>query len=139
MTALETTGAEGWEETEWLKKWRPRRHVRLFLARADDEVVGYLIGDERRSHEFYVGHIGVLPQHQGRGVGNALIERCELEARTLGCHSVYTSTYDRYPAMLALLRKRGFVKSQPDNRAGAERTRLTFSKRLPGSRQDRQV
>ena len=117
------------EETEWLAKWKPRSHVRLFVARVGEELVGYLIADERQPQQFYIGHIGVLPEHQRCGVGNALIKRCETEARTLGCHSVYTSTYSRYPAMLALLSKRGYVKVQPTSTADGEESRLIFSKR----------
>ena len=121
------------ERQSWAAKWRPRSHVRLLSARWSSRLVGYLLADEREPGQFYIGHIGVLPEHQQKGVGNALMARCETEAVNLGCTSVCTSTYTRYPAMLALLSRRGYSRVQPAETGAGEDARLVFEKRQSGN------
>jgi ribosomal protein S18 acetylase RimI-like enzyme len=44
----------------------------------DDQLVGFVAGDVRsRQNMAWIATIAVLPEHQGRGIGRALLQACE--------------------------------------------------------------
>ena len=75
--------------------WRAERDV--FVARLGREVVGMLKAN-------YVGGVAtaeeliVRREHRGRGIGTALLDRYETEARRRGCHKCVLRTPLHSPA-----------------------------------------
>ena len=66
--------------------WWVKRPMLNFVAEVDGEVVGFLLGDIRAvefgtSKSGWIDIIGVMPQHQGRGIGKNLVaafcEECQ--------------------------------------------------------------
>jgi ribosomal protein S18 acetylase RimI-like enzyme len=58
----------------WFRKWSERHNPALFVAKRDNEIIGYLIADERRRQEYYISHIGVREDLKRKGIGCSLIE-----------------------------------------------------------------
>ena len=74
----------------------------MLVAELEGTVVGYLYADVTPSMEtnstyafdrFYIHHIGVAPQQQGRGIGATLIEAARQEARRRGISLLALSTW----------------------------------------------
>lgn len=51
----------------------------------------------------------VAPEVRGHGIGGALLERLEIEARAFGLTRVVLETGNRSPDALALYRRAGFI------------------------------
>jgi GNAT superfamily N-acetyltransferase len=65
------------------------RHV--WLAESHGEVIGVLVQYETQ-HGFYIDTVAVDPDHQGTGVGKALLQFAEQEAIRRGYGSIYLCT-----------------------------------------------
>jgi ribosomal protein S18 acetylase RimI-like enzyme len=79
------------------------------VAERGGEIVGLIvlaITDEG----FAVDNVAVHPAQQGRGVGRALLEHAEAEARRDGFHSLYLYTHKRMTENLALYERLGYVE-----------------------------
>jgi ribosomal-protein-alanine N-acetyltransferase len=49
----------------------------------DGQMIGFVAGDPRKSLLFsWIATIGVLPEHQHRGIGRALLRACEEQLKT---------------------------------------------------------
>ncbi|MGH2969266.1 MAG: GNAT family N-acetyltransferase [Solirubrobacteraceae bacterium] len=85
------------------------RSHRVTVAERGGEIVGLIVlgvGDEG----FAVDNVAVDPSHQGSGVGRALLERAEVEARRAGFDSIYLYTHERMTENLALYSRIGYVE-----------------------------
>jgi ribosomal protein S18 acetylase RimI-like enzyme len=85
------------------------RTQRVTVAERGGEVVGLIVlgvGDEG----FVVDNVAVDPSHQGSGVGRALLEHAEAEARRAGFDSIYLYTHERMIENLALYSRIGYVE-----------------------------
>ena len=118
------------EAEAWLERWGLRRDVVLFAARERDQLVGYLIADERERGEYYISHIGVRSDLKRQGVGRALIRQCVDAGASKGCRAVQTTSYNRYPDMLRLLIREGFYIQGTNRIKGAKEPRISFRKEL---------
>jgi shikimate dehydrogenase len=87
---------------DYVAELMARRDTVMLVAEVDRTVVGYLYADVTPAMEtsstfafdrFYIHHIGVTPQQQGKGVGAALIEAAQQEARTRGIGRLALSTW----------------------------------------------
>jgi ribosomal protein S18 acetylase RimI-like enzyme len=88
------------------------------VAERGGEIVGLVVlavSDEG----FYVDNVAVDPAQQGTGVGKALLERAEIEARAAGFDSIYLFTHERMVENLALYSRIGYVEydRRPHGRA----------------------
>ena len=97
---------------------------RLFVAEVDGEVVGLAGLHVSPSVEYdesagKVSAIVVDQRHRGRGVGQALIDAVEAEARARGCVLLFLTTAHRREDAHEFYRRIGF-----------EETGLRFAKRL---------
>ncbi len=69
-----------------------------FLAQNDDRIVGW-IGAIRHTNTLWELHpLAVHPSHQRRGIGRALVETLEREARKEGVSTIYLGTDDEVGA-----------------------------------------
>jgi ribosomal protein S18 acetylase RimI-like enzyme len=85
------------------------RTQRVTVAERGDRVVGLIvlgIDDEG----FFVDNVAVDPADQGGGVGRALLEHAEAEARRAGFDSIYLYTHERLVENLALYARIGYVE-----------------------------
>jgi ribosomal protein S18 acetylase RimI-like enzyme len=59
---------------------------------------------------FLVDNVAVHPSHRGSGLGRALLEFAEAEARRAGFDSIYLYTHERMTENLALYARIGYVE-----------------------------
>jgi GNAT superfamily N-acetyltransferase len=111
---------------------RAQSHARVWLAVESGRPIGVAVCFLGFStfaarpllnlHDF-----AVLPEHEGRGVGSALLEAVATGARELGCCKVTLEVLEHNDRALALYRRAGFGDFAP----GHEATRTLFlEKRL---------
>ncbi len=79
------------------------------VAERDGQIAG-LIVLEQSDEGFFVDNVAVDPSHQGSGVGRALLEHAEREARRAGFDSVALLTHELMSENLALYRRIGYVE-----------------------------
>ncbi len=85
------------------------RRDQVIVAERGGSVVGLVVlqvGDEG----FVVDNVAVDPAHKGIGVGRALLERAEAEARGAGFDSIALYTHERMTENLALYGRIGYVE-----------------------------
>ena len=82
---------------------------RVTVAEQHGAVVGVIVlavTDEG----FLVDNVAVHPGHRGRGLGRALLEFAEAEARRAGFDSIHLYTHEKMTENLALYAKIGYVE-----------------------------
>jgi ribosomal protein S18 acetylase RimI-like enzyme len=85
------------------------RTHRVIVAERSGRIVGLVVlgtSDEG----FFVDNVAVDPSHQGTGVGKALLERAESDARSSGFDSIYLFTHERMTENLSLYSRIGYVE-----------------------------
>jgi ribosomal protein S18 acetylase RimI-like enzyme len=105
------------------------RTHRVTVAEAGGEVVGLVVlgvNDEG----FFIDNVAVDPRRQGAGIGKALLELAEAEARDAGFDSVYLYTHELMAENLALYSRIGYVEF--DRRAHGEARIVYLRKQLEG-------
>ena len=85
------------------------RTSRVTVAERGGEIVG-LIVLATTTEGFVIDNVGVDPSHQGSGVGRALLEHAESEARQAGYDSVFLYTHEKMIENLALYTRIGYVE-----------------------------
>jgi ribosomal protein S18 acetylase RimI-like enzyme len=79
------------------------------VAESHGTIVGVIViifGDEG----FLINNVAVDPSHRGKGLGKALLEFAEAEARRSGFDSVYLYTHEKMAENLALYSRIGYVE-----------------------------
>jgi ribosomal protein S18 acetylase RimI-like enzyme len=97
------------------------------VAERGDQVIGLIvlgIDDEG----FFIDNVAVDPADQGGGVGRALLEHAEAEARRAGFDSIYLYTHEKLVENLALYSRIGYVEY--DRRLHGEATLVYLRKSL---------
>jgi ribosomal protein S18 acetylase RimI-like enzyme len=85
------------------------RTQRVTVAERGDRIVGLIVlgvDDEG----FLIDNVAVDPADQGGGVGRALLEHAEAEARRTGFDSIYLYTHERMVENLTLYSRIGYVE-----------------------------
>ena len=77
---------------------------------------------------FLINNIAVHPSHRGKGLGKALLEFAESEARRAGFDSLYLYTHEKMMENLALYAKIGYVEYE--RRSQGEFSLVYMRKRL---------
>ena len=103
-------------------------YQRVTVIEDAGEIVGLLVLDVT-DEGFVVDNVAVDPSHQGRGVGRALLEHAEAEARRAGFDSIYLYTHERMTENLGLYARAGYVEY--DRRRHGEVTIVYLRKPLP--------
>jgi ribosomal protein S18 acetylase RimI-like enzyme len=85
------------------------RELQVTVAERAGEVIG-LVALGVTDEGFLVDNIAVDPTHQGTGVGRALLEHAEAEARRAGFDSIYLYTHETMSENLDLYRRIGYVE-----------------------------
>jgi len=87
---------------------------------SDGDIVGALVlavTDEG----FAIENVAVHPAHQGRGLGRALLELAESEARRAGFDSIYLYTHEKMSENLALYARIGYAEYERRSEKGLAR------------------
>jgi ribosomal protein S18 acetylase RimI-like enzyme len=77
---------------------------------------------------FLIDNVAVHPSHRGSGLGRALLEFAEAEARRAGFYSIYLYTHERMTENLALYTRIGYVEY--DRRSHGEFSLVYLRKQL---------
>ena len=85
------------------------RNSSVTVAERGGRIVG-LIVLETGAEGFVIDNVAVDPSDQGSGVGRALLEHAEAEARRAGFGSIYLYTHERMTENLALYSRIGYVE-----------------------------
>ncbi|MGJ7527211.1 GNAT family N-acetyltransferase [Variovorax sp. GB1P17] len=102
-------------------------NAQVWIATQQQEVVAALVLDIT-DEGFLIDVIAVLPQHQGTGVGRALLELAEREALRQGHDSIYLFTNEKMTENRALYERIGYVEYK--RLVLEQRTRVFLRKRL---------
>jgi GNAT superfamily N-acetyltransferase len=87
-----------------------------WIARVDDRAIGFVALEHRFTHGAEITYAAVLPEHQGAGIGAALVAEAVRHARDAGVRAVEVKTldasagYEPYVATRAFWEARGFVQ-----------------------------
>ena len=81
-----------------------------------------------REGYFFLENVAVDPAHQGQGLGRALLQFVELQAREAGCHEIRLYTHERMTENLAYYPKLGYEETGRRTEDGYDR--LYFRKML---------
>jgi ribosomal protein S18 acetylase RimI-like enzyme len=85
------------------------RNHRVTVADRDGAIEGLLV--LRVTDEgFLIDNVAVHPSQRGRGLGKALLELAEAEARQAGFDSLYLYTHEKMTENLALYSRIGYVE-----------------------------
>jgi ribosomal protein S18 acetylase RimI-like enzyme len=85
------------------------RDFEVTVAERDGEVAGLIVLDQT-SEGLTVDNVAVDPVHQGTGIGRALLEHAEAEARRAGFDSIRLYTHETMAENLDLYRRIGYVE-----------------------------
>jgi GNAT superfamily N-acetyltransferase len=101
-----------------------------FIAEIGGELAGCAFIAEKADH-FYLGKLAVLPRHQGKGIGRALLRAAERHAIRAGKPAIELQTRVELTANHRFFAAMGFVETARTAHEGYERpTSVTMRKRL---------
>lgn len=92
------------------------RHQVGWVATEGPDLTGFVLGESRYRGSAELTWMGVLPEHQGRGIGTALLQRllAEFAAASIAVVEVKTldasTDYEPYVATRAFYERRGFIQ-----------------------------
>jgi GNAT superfamily N-acetyltransferase len=84
-------------------------NCRVTVAESHETIVGVIVltVDEEG---FLIDNVAVDPSHRGKGLGRALLEFVEAEARRTGFNSIYLYTHEKMTENLVLYSRIGYVE-----------------------------
>ena len=85
------------------------RSSQVVVAESDGTLVGIIVL-AITEEGFVIDNIAADPPHRGKGVGKALLEFAEAEARRAGFDSIYLYTHEKMTENLALYARIGYVE-----------------------------
>ena len=93
------------------------RDYQVTVAEQDAAIAGLIV--LRVTEEgFLIDNVAVHPAHRGRGLGRALLDLAEAEARRAGFGSIYLYTHEKMTENLALYSKIGYAEYDRRPREG---------------------
>jgi len=98
------------------------------VAELDGAIVGLVVLSADGDEGFLIDNVAVDPTQQGVGVGRALLEHAEQEARRAGFDSTYLYTHETMTENLDLYARIGYVEY--DRRTEGKLSRVFLRKQL---------
>jgi ribosomal protein S18 acetylase RimI-like enzyme len=84
----------------------------IFLAQADDEIVGTCALLNAGEGRFEIAKMSVTPRYKGRGIGRQLLDAAIAQFRALGGRELFLESNSRMIPALTLYESAGFVHAQ---------------------------
>ena len=103
------------------------RNRQVTVAERNGAIVG-VIALTLTNEGFLIDNVAVHPSHRGTGLGRALLEFAEAEARRAGFDSIYLYTHEKMTENLALYSRIGYVEY--DRRSQGEFSLVYLRKQL---------
>jgi ribosomal protein S18 acetylase RimI-like enzyme len=100
---------------------------RVTVAESNGTIVGVIVLDVD-DEGFFIDNVAVDPSYRGRGLGRALLELAEAEARRAGFDSIYLYTHEKMTENLAIYSSIGYVEY--DRRSRGEFSLVYMRKQL---------
>ena len=104
------------------------RH-QVWVAEAEQQIIGGLVLIAEEDY-LLLDNIAVHPDHQGRGVGRALLELADAEASSQGYRELRLYTHETMTENIALYARNGWVETHREHQSGYARVfmrkRLSF-------------
>jgi ribosomal protein S18 acetylase RimI-like enzyme len=103
------------------------KNYRVTVAESHQTLVGVIVltvTDEG----YLIDNVAVDPAYRGKGIGSALLEFAEAEARHAGFDSIYLYTHEKMTENIALYAKIGYVEY--DRRSQGDFSLVYMRKRL---------
>ena len=91
-----------------------------WVAESDGDVIGYLVL-VRQGDGMLLDNVAVLPSHQGRGAGRALLTLAEEQARSGGYERISLYTNQAMPENQQLYERIGYVETHRADQHGFAR------------------
>jgi ribosomal protein S18 acetylase RimI-like enzyme len=93
------------------------RHCRVTVAETQAALVGVIVLNTD-GEGFFIDNVAVHPSQRGRGVGKALLEFAEAEARRAGFDSIYLYTHEKMTENIALYTRIGYQEFDRRDQGG---------------------
>ncbi len=106
------------------------RH-QVWVAEAEQQIIGGLVLMAETDY-LLLDNIAVHPDHQGRGVGRALLELAEAEALSQGYRELRLYTHETMTENIALYTRTGWVETHRGYQAGYARVFMRKQLSSPG-------
>jgi len=94
----------------------PRHHIAVAIE--NGQVIGFASGvhyvHPDKPAELWINEVGVSPEHQGRGIGKAVMRTLLEHARQLGCREAWVLTNRSNQPAMRLYASTGGRESAPD-------------------------
>ena len=113
-------------ESKQLERWRRARSFICLIAESQEDIVGSVNISIFQAQAalpapfpslapwvLYISSLAVDPKHRRKGVGNRLLDRCEVIARRWGHKSIYLHCSGSNSAAISLYLSRGFELVDP--------------------------
>ncbi len=94
----------------------------------NDEPIGFKLGYELNSNEFYSWLGGVVPNHRGNGVAKKLLLKQESWVRENGYSTIRVKSMNDFPEMLCMLISNGYKINDVSNKESPEELKIHFYK-----------
>jgi len=107
------------------------QQAQVHVAIGDGKVVGAIVL-KVTDEGFYIDNVSVIPSVKGKGIGRALLELAEAEARLQNYNSIYLATHELMTENRALYYGIGY--SEYDHRVVSGYPRVFFRKSLLSTR-----
>ena len=98
----------GWMYSEAEIRRQIAARVPWEIAELDGEPVGYLSWQREADGRVKISKLYVLPQHQRRGLGRAMLDHISEQARALGAHALWMQVNKRNKHAIGAYLKAGF-------------------------------
>ncbi len=106
------------------------RH-QVWVAEEERQIIGGLVLIPKEDH-LLLDNIAVHPDHQGRGVGRALLELADSEALSQGYRELGLYTHETMTENIALYGRNGWVETHRGHQAGYARVFMRKRLSSPG-------
>ena len=100
---------------------------RVTVAESNGTIVGVIVLDVD-DEGFFIDNVAIDPSYRGRGLGRALLELAESQARRAGFDSIYLYTHEKMTENLAIYSRIGYVEY--DRRSRGEFSLVYMRKQL---------
>jgi ribosomal protein S18 acetylase RimI-like enzyme len=96
------------------------RERQVTVVEEDSQILGVVVLGPT-NEGFAIDNVAVRPSYQGKGLGRALLQFAEAEARRAGFDSIYLYTHEKMTENQALYAKCGYVEYERRSESGFAR------------------